>query len=82
MVGLAVFEVFQPLLQLAVTADLKRRQLRTGAFEVLAEIIVDGKGLRCVDAHGVERVHEDAVNGVAHGLGRAVAGGCLVPVLR
>ena len=43
MVRLSVFEIFQPLLQLAVTSDLEGRQLIPRALETLAQVFIEGE---------------------------------------
>src|SRR6202020_1623140 len=40
-IGLCVLEVFEPFLQLAVTADLEWRQLGAGTLKTLAQIVVN-----------------------------------------
>src|SRR6476660_1594350 len=81
MVRLGVFEVLQPLLQLAVTSDLKGWELIPRALDTLSQVFIEREGMGCLDAHGVERVDEYPVDGVSHGVGRARAGRRLVPVL-
>ena len=68
MVGLGLVEILQPFLQLAVFADLQRRQLRPRRFQPGAELRVATQYPRALDARGEEVIDEHAIAGRPHGL--------------
>lgn len=53
MIRHGILEVFEPLLQLAVTANLEGRQFRACALEPLAHFRINGERLGRLDAHRI-----------------------------
>src|SRR5882672_8545272 len=63
-------------------ADLEGRQLRPCHGNALAKFRIDRERLRCLDAHGIECVHEGTIAGVAHGFGSACPRWEEIPIFR
>ena len=67
-IGFGFIEVLEPLLQLAVFADLQRRQPIPRCQHSGAERLIHVKQFRCLNGSREQGVNEDAVAGCSHGV--------------